>query len=192
MSYHRGCFCAKLPSHYFPVSANQLSLQYSWLSAEQSIKVWLSSIKPSLGLSNIWEDNSNMNLPFYHNIHQVVNPLHTCTLISIHSLCVFTTVKSLSFVLMNKITDSHCHHNSIQHVMIGIPLALNPVFITSRSLIRLRSSDSASLCLSMTSWCLSPRHANPSVDNSCFIWLSSSNTLVYRQNTRRYHTIHGH
>ena len=59
-----------------------------------------------------------------------------------------------------------------------LPLALNPVFITSKSLILLRSSDKASLWRSITNWWRSPRQARPRDDNSCLIWLSSSRARV--------------
>ena len=43
-----------------------ISLQYSWLSAEQPIRFGLGVVYVSLGIPNIIEDNSDVNMTYYY------------------------------------------------------------------------------------------------------------------------------
>ena len=45
-----------------------ISLQYSRLSVEQPIRFRLSVVFASLGISKTIEDNSNVNMPYYHSL----------------------------------------------------------------------------------------------------------------------------
>ena len=56
--FYRACQCSKLPSHYFPISTNQLAVLLAeyWTTNQISTK-W--------GIFITIEDNSNVNLPYW-------------------------------------------------------------------------------------------------------------------------------